>query len=257
MFMEKIALVYSKQDEAGVNIAKQIENIGVPDWAKMYSFDEITVNLPLDRIEEKDIIVLSKHKSAAKTKSLTTHSIGNFASAEEHGGEDKKLVGSLPRVQTNFLRGLAKRNKNEEYTVCFEVTHHGPYAKKNVCFIELGSTITEWNNEEEANVIARTVVEDLTKENNDQIVIGIGGGHYAPDFTKLSLRKGYSFGHFCPMYALEALDANLLAQMIEKTNAKAIVIDWKGLKSWKQKAVELCENSGLPYERVQRLLKQQ
>ena len=253
--MENIALVYSKQDEAGVNIAKQVVNIGIPDWARMYSFDDITVSLPLDNIEEKDIIVLSKHKSAAATKSLTTHSIGNFSTAEKHGGEDKKLVSSLPGIQTNFLRGLVKRNKNEEYTVCFEVTHHGPFAEKNVCFIELGSTEKEWNNEEEALVIAQTVVEDTIKVNNDLIVIGIGGGHYAPDFTKLSLRQDYSFSHICPQYALEALDSDLLKQMIEKSGAEEIILDWKGLKGNKEKVVELCEESGLPFERVQKLLK--
>jgi len=253
--MEKIALVYSEIDEAGVNIAKQIEAIGVPKWAKMYSFEDITVHLPLDRVEEEDIVVLSKHKSAVGTKSLTTHPIGNFSEAGEHGGEDKKLAGSLPRIQANLLRGLAEKNQSEEFVVCYEVTHHGPFAEKNVCFIELGSTISEWENEEEAKVIAETVVEDSMNGNEDKVAIGIGGGHYAPDFTKLSLRKKYSFGHMCPMYALEALDSGLLGQMIQKTGAEEIVVDWKGLKSWKQKVVELCEGSGLPFERVQRLLK--
>ena len=252
--MEKIALAYSKQDEAGRNIARQVELSGVPDWAKMYSFEEKTVNLPLESIEETDIIVLSKHASAAGNKSLTTHSIGNYSKAE-YGGEDGKLVSSLPRIQTNFLRGLSMRNKNADYTVCFEVTHHGPFTKKNVCFIELGSTENEWNNEEEAKIIAQTVIEDTLKENNDIVAIGIGGGHYTPDFTKLSLRQNYSFGHFCPQYALDSLDSDLLNQMIEKSEADQIIIDWKGLKGNKEKVVSLCEESDLPFERVQRLLK--
>jgi len=103
--------------------------------------------------------------------------------------------------------------------------------------------------------LAKTVLE-TEKSNEDKVVIGLGGGHYCPDFTKLALRKNYSFGHICPQYALENLDLDLLTQMIEKSKAEQIVLDWKGLKSWKEKVVSLCENSGLAFERSQRLLKQ-
>ena len=250
----KTAIVCAQKDEASKNILNSLKEIGAPSWAEIYEFDTDTLVLPLDKCKEEDIIVLSKHKSSAGTKSLTTHSLGNFGKAD-FGGIEKKLCSSLPRIQTNFLRGLTARNKSDEYTVCYEVTHHGPYTKKNVCFIELGSSIYEWNNKDEARVIAQTVIEDTQKENDDKIVIGFGGGHYAPEFTKLALRKPYSFGHICPQYALDDLDADLLEQMITKTGAQEIIIDWKGLKGNKDKVVSLCEKSGLPFERVQRLLK--
>ena len=251
--MKKIAIVYSTSSIASLNIAKAIKKIGTPPWAKMYKFEEDEINLPLDTVEEEEIIVLSKHKSAAGTKSFTVHSIGNFDKADL-GGEEKTLVNSLPKIQTNLLRGLEEKNELD-HLVCFEVTHHGPFTNKNVCFVELGSSESEWKNLEAAEVIAKTVITNTLLENNDKIVIGIGGGHYAPNFSKLALRKNYSFGHICPLYMLEKLDAELLAQMIAKTNAKEIILDWKGLKSWKDKVVTLCEESGLPFERVQRLLK--
>jgi len=251
--MEKIAIVYSSSSIASVNIAKQIEKIGVPYWAKIYSFEEDEIDLPLDIVEEEQIIILSKHKSAAGTKSLTVHPLGNFANAE-YGGKEKTLVNSMAKIQTNLLRGLVEKN-DSQHLICFEVTHHGPFCEKSVCFIELGSSEEEWKNLKAAKIIAETVIEDASKENSDKIVIGIGGGHYAPDFTKLALRKNYSFGHICPQYMLEKLDSKLLKQMIEKTGATEIVIDWKGLKSWKEKVVSLCEESDLPFERVQRLLK--
>ena len=165
------------------------------------------------------------------------------------------LVRSMPKTETNLLRGLSQRNKNPEYIICYEVTHHGPFAEKNVCFIELGSTEKEWTNTEEAKIIAETILSETMKENNDKIAIGIGGGHYAPDFTKLALRKNYSFGHICPQYALDFLDENLLEQMIKLSGAEEIILDWKGLKGNKEKIVSLSEKSGLPFERVQRLLK--
>jgi D-aminoacyl-tRNA deacylase len=252
--MEKIALAYSKERFAGQNIADRIREIGVPKWATFYEFEEGVCWLDLNKCKEDKVIVLSTHASAAGTKSLTTHSIGNYSKAEL-GGQDKTLVYSMAKIQTNYLRSLAQRNKKEDFTVCYEVTHHGPYSEKEICFIEIGSSEEEWKDEEQGRVIAETVIENTFKENNDKSVIGIGGGHYAPDFTKLALRKNYSFGHICPQYALEALDSNLVEQMISKTGAEEIILDWKGLKSWKQKVVSLCEESGLPFERVRRLLK--
>ncbi len=251
---EKIAIAYSKIDPAAQNIAGRLKEIGAVEWATIYEFEEDSTHLPLDKCAEKKVIVLSKHASSAGTKSLTVHSIGNFDKAE-FGGREKTLCTTTPKTITNLLRGLKEKNKNEEYVVCYEVTHHGPYCEKEVCFIELGSSQKEWDNKEEAEIIAKTLIEDTMKENNDKIVIGIGGRHYAPDFTKLALRKNYSFGHICPQYALESLDSDLLAQMISKTGAEEIVIDWKGLKTWKQKVLDLCEQSGLKFERVQRLLK--
>jgi D-aminoacyl-tRNA deacylase len=252
--MKKIAIAYSQKDEAGKTIFNELRILGIPLWAKVYSFEEDSVHLPLDLIEEQNVIVLSKHASVAGTKSLTVHSLGNYSKAD-YGGEEKFLCPSSPTIQTNLLRGLNEKNTNAEYTVCYEVTHHGPATQKSVCFIELGSSINEWNNKDEAKTIAQTIVQDTLHENFDKKVIGIGGGHYAPDFTKLALRKNYSFGHICPQYALEALDAELLMQMISKTKAEEIVIDWKGLKGNKEKVVELCEKSGLPFYRVQKILK--
>jgi len=251
--MEKIALVCSRTSIASKNIAKKIKEIGIPDWTKFYEFDEDEINLPLDKVEEEQIIVLSKHKSKAGTKSFTVHSLGNFDKAE-YGGKEKTLINSNAKIQTNLLRGLFEKN-DSDHLVCYEVTHHGPYTGKKVTFIELGSSEEEWKDENAAEVIANVVVEDTMRENKDKIVIGIGGGHYAPDFTKLAIRKNYSFGHICPLYALGSLDIQMLNQMITKTKASEIVIDWKGLKTYKEKIISLCEESGLPFERVQRLLK--
>jgi D-aminoacyl-tRNA deacylase len=254
--MKKIAIINSKQDDAGKNISLRLNEIGFPKWAKYYEFEEDSIFLPLEKIKEENIIVVSKHQSIAGKASLTTHSIGNFYKAE-FGGLEKKLCGALAKINTNFLRKLNEKNSllNNEFLVCFEATHHGPFAEKNVSFIELGSSINEWSNISYARIIAETIIESTFNKNNDKIVIGLGGGHYCPDFTKLALRKNYSFGHICPQYALNFLNENLLNQMISKTKAEEIILDWKGLKQNKEKVLELCKNSCLEFERVQRLLK--
>jgi D-tyrosyl-tRNA(Tyr) deacylase len=251
--MKQIALVYSTTSIASFNIAKEIENLGTPPWAKLYAFDTDEIDLPLDSVDEEDLIVLSKHKSAAGTKSFTVHHLGNFGKAD-FGGEEKTLVNTTPRISSNLLRGLQEIAPSE-YDVCYEVTHHGPDSKKNICFIELGSSETEWKNKAAAKTIAKTIIDHTFDKNTDKIVIGLGGGHYAPNFTKLALRQNYSFGHICPVHNLQFLDKDLLNQMITKSGATEIILDWKGLKEYKAKVQELCEQSELPVERVQRLLK--
>jgi len=111
--MEQIAIAYSLSSIASKNIADKIEEIGIPTWAKLYEFSEDEIDLPLNTITESQIIVLSKHKSAAGTKSFTVHSLGNFAKAD-YGGCEKTLVNSMPKIQTNLLRGLSEKNKTEQ-----------------------------------------------------------------------------------------------------------------------------------------------
>lgn len=255
--MKKMAIVCALKDEASVSIAKALKEMGLPKWANYYEFDVDTIFVPLESVAEEDIIVLSKHQSVAGTTSLTAHSIGNFGAAD-FGGIPKKLVGCLPKIQSNYVRWFiqeAKKRGHNNFSVCLEATHHGPFVgEKNVCFIELGSSLKEWNNKSYAIMVAENIVESTLKENNDKICIGIGGSHYTPDFTKLVLRKEFSFGHICPQYNLENLNEDTLEQMIRHSKAEMIVIDWKGLKGNKEKVISLCEKSSLPFERVQRMI---
>jgi D-aminoacyl-tRNA deacylase len=260
MPQEKVALVYSFQDPAGVNIAAKIKEAGKPEWAEFYEIDEDIVYAKVDKIKEDHIVFLSRHQSESGTKSLTTHMIGNFSEAK-FGGRGRELCGTLPRIGANYLRALNEKNKTsgldkQGFVVTMEATHHGPFTNKNCLFIEIGSSPADWKNELAAKVVAETVINETYKSNQDKIVIGLGGGHYAPDFTKLELRQKYSFGHICPKHMLENLNKALLTQMIVKSNAKEIVLDWKGLKEHKDRVLWLCEKSGLPSVRVQNLLKE-
>ncbi len=257
--IEKIALVYSVQDPAGMLIAEKIKEIGVPGWAVMYELERDIVFIDPAKIKENKIIFLSRHKSETGTKSLTVHMIGNFDDAK-FGGRTRELAGTLPQIGANYLRVLNEKNilstlSKQGFVVSLEVTHHGPMTQKKCIFIELGSAPIDWKNETAAKLIAETVVEATMKEVKDKIVIGFGGGHYAPDFTKLSLRKNYAFGHICPKHQLHNLNKTLIQQMIERSGAAEIVLDWKGLKENKERVIELCKRTMLPIERVQNLLK--
>ncbi len=262
--MQQFCLAYSKNDPAGTLIAQNIKRLGLPSWASLHAFKEDIIYVDPEAVEEKNIIFLSKHQSAAGIKTLTVHSIGNFGKAE-FGGEDRKLSGTLPNICGNYLCALNEKNSSQElihqgFNVSLEATHHGPFTEKNCLFIEVGSSENEWSNELAAKIVAETVIETTMREqtlekNEDKIVIGLGGGHYSPEFTKLSLRKNYCFGHICAKYALADLNEKLLSQMITKSKAQEIALDWKGLKEHKEKVLKLCSATGLKVERVQNLLK--
>lgn len=277
IMQSKIALVVSEADVASCLILKKLEELcsaktgkPSPEWAQLYKFKEDIIHVDLSRVAEQNCVFLSRHKSEAGTKSLTVHHLGNFGKEAPVGGVPEKLCGCLPQLEAAYLRALAKKNEetalvNEGFVVSLEATHHGPYhSEKNCLFIELGSSEKEWSNEKAAQILAETVLEETPNlisvnsqnknGNKDVVVVGFGGGHYAPDFTKLVLRQPYAFGHICAKYALEYLNESTFNQMIEKSGAKEIVLDWKGLKDGKEKVMTFSEKSGLPIKRVQDLL---
>jgi D-aminoacyl-tRNA deacylase len=104
-----------------------------------------------------------------------------------------------------------------------------------VFFIEIGSNEEEWRNSDAGNIIARTIIG--FRETNDPVAVGIGGGHYAPRFTRLAIGKRISFGHMAPKYVLDHLDLDLLLQMEKKSNAKYLVMEKKDLTSSQRKRI--------------------
>lgn len=129
---------------------------------------------------------------------------------------------------TELLRILKRRARLENlyHNVCFEVTHHGPYVYVPTLYIEIGSTKEEWVKKEPAVIIARSILELISKyccedelPKDIPVLIGIGGGHYAPRFTDIALEKKVAFGHMIPNYQIELgnIDEEMLKEVIDKT----------------------------------------
>jgi D-aminoacyl-tRNA deacylase len=256
--------VNSLRDTAGKNIVQKLrENFSSIQNFKNFKFlevkDEIIFStIPESVLEGIDLVVFaSKHKSGSGRPTLTCHPVGNFGEAEM-GGKSGELIPTSTIVLGNYLRSMHKLNAEKElgFEVSLEVTHHGPYLEKPSVFIEIGSTEKEWVNETAGEIIAKTIATETFRQSDDKAAIGIGGGHYAPDFTKLVLRKNYSFGHICPLHNLQNLNENLLIQMIQRSGASEIVLNWKGLKEHKERILGLCNATGLPTKRAQNLLKE-
>lgn len=198
---------------------------------------EVQKNLGL---KPKLAIFISRHTSKTGNPTLTLHPIGNYGKAL-FGGRDKKLIQSAPIIMTELLR-ILKRNANEKnlyHNVCFEVTHHGPNISIPSLFIEVGSNPDEWKKISPANAVAKSILElfELSYIENRStdipVLIGLGGGHYAPRFTDIALERKVAFGHMIPTYQINSgvIDELMIEEVIKNTrNLSGVYIHRKALK---------------------------
>lgn len=244
-------IVSSKEDQASENILgrlleyKEWETVGEWKGNPVYKsgedyiaslnkhhiyVDDIDKELEkLLDIEIDSIVYISKHASKAGIHSLTVHPIGNFGEAK-FGGIAEKIVPPTPHEMTAALRTLDKKVQEhglrKEYDVSFEATHHGPFLKTPVYYIEIGSDEESWNDKRAGEVIAETVMGCETNiRSDDPIVVCIGGGHYAPRFTDLARNKAVSIGHMVPGWAMKDLTKEKLNDALEISNADYIYFD--------------------------------
>jgi D-aminoacyl-tRNA deacylase len=253
-----ILLVHSTQDIAGTNIAKQIlkhqsftktgqtfqDN---PVYTATINQQTVTFvalteeavnaqNLPENFPNHQLIIFLSRHSSQSGTPTLSVHTPGNFADAEL-GGLPKTLSVSPANAMHTALKALRrqKQEKQLNYAVSYECTHHGPSLNVPTMFVELGSSPTQWNDLIAADAVAQATLETIKNFPNSKspAVLGIGGTHYNQKFTNMALNDEAAFGHMIPKYAIPTVNAALLQQCIQKTMEKVqyAILDWKGIKS--------------------------
>jgi D-aminoacyl-tRNA deacylase len=214
--------------------------VTIPDKKIRHENIDIEVHEQL-HIDPKIAIFLSRHRSKMGEPTLTVHPIGNFADAE-FGGQPKTLVPCAPRMMTHLLR-LIKKNLQPtdlEYKVCYEVTHHGPFLKVPSLFVEVGSTEIQWQQKEPASIIATSLLELLTTYQYEEefpkdipVLLGIGGGHYAPRFTDVAFQKNAAFGHMIPSYHIDSgvIDWTMIEQAIQATpNMHGVYLHKKALK---------------------------
>lgn len=224
-----ICVVISKEDIASVKIGKQL--LSLRKWkkrGKFYLNEDFLIyfindlHIYHDNIDEEiekfgyspsTIIFASRHASKAEKKTLSVHAIGNFSKAE-YGGIDKELIKCNPLLMRNALILLKEKNL-DEYEVCYEATHHGPYLKKPCFFIEVGSTEKEWRDDVACKAIAEAILN--IEEEKYEVAIGIGGGHYAPRFTDIALGRNIAFGHISAKYAVEHLNEKMIDKMLFAT----------------------------------------
>ena len=109
----------------------------------------------------------------------------------------------------DLKRKVKSYGLDDEFSVSFETTHHGPWLTSPSLFIEIGSTEEKWGHEVAASVLADVIISGLNLDgdsgipiiNPKKIVFCLGGGHYAPQPMRLS-DKGITIGHMLASYSL-------------------------------------------------------
>ncbi len=267
-FKMNFAVLYSKKDEAGINIAQQFKSYFLPQIPLIEMEKESIFNEDIDkkdsRLKHADFIIFAtKHQSKEKIPSLSLHAPGNWRSAD-FGGKAGKIC-QTSSLALKFLFQQLSKNAENKYPVTLECTHHGPLIEKPCCFIEIGSDESAWKNPELGKIIAKTIADfqNFKPENdkqNTKTAIAIGGPHYCPNFNKIQLNsKRYAISHIIPEYALP-ISESMLSEAIKKTqeNLDLIIIDWKGCgnSESRQKVIEVIEKAGLKHERTERISKE-
>ena len=267
-------IIASKADSASINLRDRL--LEMSQWEKCGTFDgndmwKITkthgpfcikgthlisinkIHIHAEKIDElferenslklRNIIFLSRHKSVSGKPSLTVHPIGNWGDAN-YGGIKGEVTPASSDIMTSILREI-KKNQLNGYDVCFEATHHGPLLKTPTMFLEIGSTVNEWEDEVPARVLIKSLLEFQLKEGVN--VLGIGGGHYTPRFTEAALSHNVSFGHIIANYGIPHINENLIMKAIEAGNSEGIYFHKKGMKKKEYNNLKLlAENLQIP-----------
>ena len=169
--------------------------------------ERLDARLP-STLRERPITIVfpSVHRSEQNVECLTVHPLGNPGADAEVGGRSSSWVPSDPELMVGALRRIAETAPSAGLTVTYEATHHGPYLEVPAFFAEIGFGTAPGPSEPAVRILA-DALSDLTAGSGDRIALAVGGGHYAPHFTDLALRRRWAFGHLISRHALDGLSA--------------------------------------------------
>ncbi len=218
-----------------------------------------------------DLLIFgSRHQSESGKHGLLCHTPGNFSQDNHTGGSPNHTAAGSGLLSHYLFMNLCDfaRQRNFPVPIDHEVNHHGPTEiRQPIAFIEQGSIEEHWKNPIGAKIIADSIIRageqllDHFQEDGSwdpksiHIIVGFGGGHYMPSFSKL-IPKGYGFAHTIPKYKIMDLNSQMMKQVIDRTlePISSWVFDWKGLNS-AQKAhlMEILAFSEIPIKKAHRI----
>ena len=189
-----------------------------------------------------DVIILSRHSSAANVKSMTVHPTGNFGEAKL-GGESGRLSVSDPAMMSETLRTMKSLAAGTDYSVTFEATHHGPLSDFPMFYAEIGTVDDQWKEDGVQEILIKSIME--SREPGGKSYVGVGGGHYMPKVTSMILSSGENAGHMISKHA--AASQELIGLALNRTpGASGFILDRKGTTGETRNYVRnLCDEKGL------------
>ncbi len=248
------AIVASKTDPASLNIARSLikhhdfalEN---PNGSNVLSYQSRGASLyilekegisvqPEDLpVSSSSIIFASKHRSSTNTPALTVHATGNLTREAKYGGnpEQVSLVEPFRIRQALMILRQEAMDAGLTIEVTMEATHHGPTSfPVPICFVEIGSENTQWEDPILGDIAAEAVTAALAVSRDQRTnAVGFGGTHYSDKLTRLCAESDFQIGHIVPRHAF---DADVSDRMVRDTFQKTVgvcktaLVDWKGLK---------------------------
>jgi len=195
-------------------------------------------------------IFLSQHRSASKIPTLTCHFTGNF-NENMYGGRPKELGICFPWLQKQYLIEInRRRNQVPKYDIIIEATHHGPTSlKKPSLFVEIGSTLNEWNDPFVSKIVTEALLNVISMKpgKSEKAGIAFGGTHYPAKFNRMLLESEFGLGAIASKYDLINVEKNMFSQMINKSVEKIeyCIVDIKGLGKERQRILSLIQDHGL------------
>ncbi|MCS7143350.1 MAG: hypothetical protein NZ920_06170 [Aigarchaeota archaeon] len=209
----------------------------------------------LRSLNSRLIVVAYRHRSEKGVNALLVHATGNWGSNSELGGLPNEvsysMAGALRAALFTLLEESAANKSLEGWHVGFEATHHGPFSSTPLLFVEYGGTENALNDRDAAQAVASACISAVNAREAEIAHIGIGGSHYAPKFTKMSIEDRLAFGHIIPEYVFPT-DLSMIRTAYDRVveAKKLAVIDWKGLRGEHRRSViEALERSGIEYVR--------
>jgi len=229
--------------------------------------------------EVVEVIFPSRHFAASGQPSLTVHPIGNpHVGVDEevsHGGRAGQCPPPSPRLGPWFREILKHQNSElaDEFSLTLEATHHGPWLGVPCLFIEIGSSESHWGRRDAAAVLADIIWRGLgldggegigewgQEHHSQKVIVGIGGGHYAPFIGRLASNEGIWLGHICANHSLpmirptnpewnpltdrlpegnwvQSIDSAIKSTRISFPNADLwVYLDKKSFKGWQRQAI--------------------
>ncbi|MGP8077971.1 MAG: D-aminoacyl-tRNA deacylase [Thermoplasmata archaeon] len=173
--------------------------------------------------ERPSLLFPSIHRGEQNIRCLTVHPLGNFGPSADVGGRPRTVVLTDPPRMAAALRRLAEAGGSVGLPATFESTHHGPELGLPAFFMEIGYGTDPAPPPEAVGVLAATI-RSLEVVPGDRIAMAVGGGHYAPHFTDLVLRRRWAFGHIVSRHSLQDLDrATAEAAYRETPGAEGLV----------------------------------
>ena len=191
---------------------------------------------------DPDFLVFVSRHSGETGRLLTAHVTGNFGPAP-YGGEPETLANAAPGAEKRVAEALAA-HAPDGYDVGIECTHHGPTdVSVPSLFVEVGSDEPQWADPDAAEAVARAVLDlrgtgpDLADGDADDAgdsaprhVVGFGGGHYAPRFTRIVRDTAWAVGHVGADWSLGEMGApeanrETIEQAFARSRADRAVIE--------------------------------